>query len=132
MDPVTFPDPEKAVRALLTNLLASPEVTVGIGVPVDWTAESPDHLQVAWDGTRVPPHRLTATALIRVTAWAASTSRAKALALAAEGRLCAHDGTPPITVIRPATGVLPARDPDTGAELASFAVRVTVRSTPLP
>jgi hypothetical protein len=124
------PDVEKAARALLSELTPSP-TTVGIGVPSDWTKDSPDHLQVGWDGTRTPPHRLTSQALIRVTAWASSTSQAKDLALDAEARLCAHDGTGVISTIRPATGVLPARDPDTGAELATFTVSMTVRSTPL-
>ena len=128
--PLAFPDPEKAVRTLLSTLIAPP-ATVAIGVPTTWTADADPHLQVSWDGTRVPTHRLIAHALIRVTAWATSTSTAKALALDAEARLCAHDGTGAISTIRPATGVMPARDPDTRAELASFSVRVTFRSIPL-
>lgn len=125
------PDVEKAARALLASLTPGP-TTVGIGVPDDWTATSPSHLQIGWDGTVVRAHRLTARALIRVTAWASSTSTAKALALDAEARLCAHDGAGVISMIRSATGVLPARDPDTGAELATFTVSMTVRLTPLP
>ena len=125
-----FPDVEKAVRALLASLTPSP-TTVGIGVPATWTLTGAPHLQLGWDGTRVPNHRLTATALIRVTAWASSTSKAKELALDADARLCAHDGTGVIAHIRPGSGVMPARDPDTGAELATFTVRVTVRSQPL-
>lgn len=131
MTGLRVPDVEKAARALLAEL-TDPPTTVGIGVPQAWTPESPPHLQVGWDGTRTPPHRIVSRALIRVTAWASSTSTAKDLALVAEARLCAHDGTGPISTIRPATGLLPARDPDTGAELASFTVSMTVRSIPLP
>lgn len=125
-----FPDPEKALRALLDTLTPSP-ITVGIGVPTTWGPTSPAHLQVGWDGTRTPRHRVAAVALIRVTAWASTTSTAKATALDAEARLCAHDGTGAISAIETATGVFPARDTDTDAELASFTVRVTVRSQPL-
>lgn len=125
------PDIERAVRSLLATLTPSP-TTVGIGVPPAWKDGSPGHLQVGWDGTSVPAHRIVATGLIRVTAWAHSTSDAKSLALDADARLCAHDGTGAISAIRPGSGLLPARDPDSGAELASFTCRVTVRTQPLP
>lgn len=128
--PLVFPDVERAVRALLAGLTPGP-TTVGIGLPADWTMASPPHLQVAQDGTRVPSHRITAKVLVRITAWAGSTSEAKALALAAEARLTAHPGDGSLGTIHTAAGMFPARDEATGAELASFTVSVTVRSTPL-
>ena len=131
MTALRVPDIERAARALLADL-TPPPITVGIGVPDGWTRTSPPHLQVAWDGTAVPSHRITARGSIRVTAWSASTSESKGLALDAEARLCAHDGAGQISAVRPAGGVVPARDPDTGAQLASFTVRMTVRSTSLP
>jgi hypothetical protein len=128
--PLVFPDVERAVRALLDELTPAP-TTVGIGLPDDWTIGSPPHLQVAQDGTLVPAHRITAKVLVRITAWAESTSVAKALALAAEARLTAHAGDGSLGTIRTAAGMFPARDQDLGAELASFTVNVTVRSAPL-
>lgn len=132
---VQMPDAEKAVRVLLAELFASEitagDVTVSIGVPVGWTSASPDHLEVAWDGTPTVAWPVSADATIRLVARAGSTSAAKALAAKAQGRLVAHMGDTTIARIRPLTGVLPARDPDTDAELASCTVRVTVRSQPI-
>ncbi len=128
--PLVFPDTEKAVRVLLDSLTPAP-TTVGIGVPDGWTSASPTHLQVAQDGTAVPSHRITARVLVRITAWAASTSAAKDAARVAEARLTAHAGDGVIVKITTAAGMYPTRDRDTGAELATFAVNVTVRSAPL-
>ena len=129
--PLRFPDVERCARDLLDELTPSP-TTVGISVPDNRDkAGSPPHLQVAWDGTFPASSRLIATATIRVTAWSATTSAAKSAALDAHARLCAHRGGTGITLIRPGVGPMPARDPETGAELAWFTVRATVRPTPL-
>jgi hypothetical protein len=131
---VVFPDAERLVRALLADLIAEHEddVTVGVDVPGDWTPASPPHLQVVWDGTPSQVRPVIARCSVRVVARAASTSRAKELAALAEGLLCAYAGGDGIVSIQPLAGVLPARDPDTHAELASITVRVTVRSTSIP
>lgn len=129
-EPLRFPDVERSTKDLL-DALTPPPITVGIGVPNAWTTESATHLQVGWDGTLVAASRLIATATIRVTAWASSTSAAKAAALDAHARLCAHRAGSGISLIRPGVGPMPARDDTTHAELAWFTVRVTVRSTPL-
>jgi hypothetical protein len=129
--PLRFPDVETCARDLLDDLTPGP-ATVGIAVPADWDkAESPPHLQVAWDGTLTASSRLIATATIRVCAWAGSATAAKAAALDAHARLCAHRGGHSINLIRPGVGPVPVTDPDTGADLAWFTVRATVRSTPL-
>lgn len=129
-DALRFPDVERAAKTLLDDLTPPPS-TVGIGVPESWTEASPIHLQIGWDGTLVNQSRLIATATIRVVAWAAEPTQAKTAALDAHARLCAHRGGGGINLIRPGVGPIPARDPDTGAELAWFTVLATVRSTPL-
>lgn len=127
---VEWPDPEIAARELADELLATaaPSVTVAIGVPSDWSAGSPTHVQVRWDGTpnRVPYVTLNATVSFVVRA--ASTSEAKRVALLLMGLL---DGPLPAGTVHSVatlTGPASDRDPKTLAELASFTARVTVRS----
>jgi hypothetical protein len=128
-DTWTFPNPRTATIDLLDALTPSP-TTVG-DLPAGWTTASPTHLQVGWDGTTVV-RRMLAQATIRICAWSNDPVIAEAAALAAQGRLLAHDGTGEIASIRPAVGPLPARDPHhTAAELAWFTVIATVRPTPL-
>lgn len=130
----TYPDVERAVVDLLTELVGTiePDVTVGVGVPADWNVEHDPHLQVSCDGTPTLDHPIAAHSTVRIVAWAETTSRAKELANLAHGLIVAHDGAPPIAGVRTLTGLFPARDPETRAELASFTVRVSVRSTPIP
>jgi hypothetical protein len=132
--PAAFPDPERAVVDLLTELmdLYDETVTVGVGVPGGWRPDHSPHLEVAWDGTPIIEQRTMAHATVRVVARAGSTTEAKRLALLAQGLLAAHDGTGPISVVRPLTGPLPARDPDTRAEIASFTVRASTRAVLIP
>lgn len=130
MTVLVFADAETAARTLLAALTPSP-TTVGLALPDDWTMESAPHLLVALDGTETFPSRLLEKPLIRVTAFAGTTTEAKRLAREAEARLCAHTGGGGISKIKPATGIIPGRDPATGADMASFTVRMTVRSTPL-
>lgn len=129
----TFPDAEIATKDLLKALIAphEPTVTVGIAVPDNWTTESPDHLQVSLEGPTDVERAITSSSTVRITAWSASTSRAKELVSLAFGLLCAHAGGDGIAVIVPLTGPLPARDPDNRGELAYVTVRVTVRSIPV-
>lgn len=125
---VTYPDMERVVRDYLDALLVE---TVGIGVPTTWGPGSPNHLQVALDGVPRLEHPALAHATIRLVARAHSTSQAKALAMKGQGLLAAHPGGDGIASTAAQTGVLPARDPDTGAELASVTCRVSVRSVPI-
>lgn len=131
---VRFPDAETLTSDLLAELLEphEPDVTVGVGVPKNWSPTDSDaHIQVAWDGTPVRTWPIVAHATIRLVARAASTTEAKRLVALAEGLLLAHPGGAGIAVIRPLTGVLPAQDPTTRAELASVTLRVSVRSEPI-
>lgn len=131
---VTYPDVERLVVTHLAAVLPAylpAGATIGVGVPASWKPASPIHVEVAWDGTPTMTHPIVANATVRIVVRAASTSTAKTYAALTEGVLCAGDW-PDTFSVQPLTGVLPARDPDTHAELASFTVRVNVRSTPIP
>jgi hypothetical protein len=128
---VMLPDPERAVRDYLAPLL--PQATVGIGVPGNWTPSAPKpHLQVATDGTFLAGWPVAGESTIRLVAWAAGPTTAKALAQHAMGLLLAHTGSDTIARTRPLTGLLPSRDEQTNAETAAVTVRVTLRAVPLP
>lgn len=132
--PVTFPDVERLVRNYLADELDAlgETCTVHIGVPTDWTPASGSHIQVDWDGTPTATPPIIADASMRVVAWAANTTEAKRLAALAQGLLLNHPGGDGIASTQFLTGVLPTRDPDTRAEIASTTTRVTVRSEPVP
>lgn len=132
MTALVFSDSELAAKGLLKSLTPSGDATVGLSLPDAWDREtSLPHLLVGQDGSIPTAARLVEFPLIRVTAFANTTSLAKRLAREAEARLCAHRGGSGISKIKPATGMFPSRDPNTAADLASFTVRLTVRSTPL-
>lgn len=131
---VTYGDVERLVVDHLATVLAGrlpAGATIGVGVPSGWVPASPLHVQVVWDGTPTRTHPIVINATVRVVVRAASTTLAKQYALLIEGLLLAG-GWPDSFSVQPLTGVLPAGDPDTNAQLASFTVRVTVRSTPIP
>jgi hypothetical protein len=130
---VTYPDAEKLVKAYLADELDAlgETVTVTVGVPASWTPASLSNIQVDSDGVPLLAHPVLAHNTIRLVARAASTTEAKRLAALAQGVLLAHPGGGGIASTRPLTGVLPARDPQTHAELASTTSRVTVRSIPI-
>lgn len=131
---VTYPDAERLVRNILATELAAvgETCTVGVGVPPDWTPGTGSHIQVSLDGTPDGDHPVTVNASVRVVAWAANTTEAKRLAALAQGLLLAHNGGGGIATTRFETGVLPARDLEQRAELASTTTRVTLRSEPIP
>lgn len=123
-----YPDVEHLIVDHLAGLLEPEDCTVGVGVPTGWSPSSTPHVEVAWDGTPEVVHPIVARATVRIVARAGTSTAAKALALAAQAVILG--GSPPAGVanIQSLTGVLPARDPDTRAELASFTVRVNVRA----
>lgn len=127
---VVYPDPEVAAVDLVQTLmtLEGESGTVAVGVPEDWTPATGTHVQVAWDGTPELAHPVVAFPTVRITVWAAEPSEAKRVALLLQGHLLAHVGGT-LRNIRPLTGVLPAQDPATRAELATFTVRCATRST---
>lgn len=125
MKPVAvYPDAERLVVDFLRPLFSG-AATVGVGVPNGWTPAAVPHVSVAQDG-QLLDHPVVAHCTIRCTARAASTTQAKRLATLAQAHLLA---VPDFACgAASLTGVLPARDPDTHAELASVTVRVSVRS----
>lgn len=131
---VTYPDPERVTVDLLASMLDAyePDVTVGVALPGDWNVDSSQpHVQVVCDGTPRLEHPVVVWPTVRLVAWARTTSRAKALVMLAQGLLCSHTGGADIAAIHPLTGVLPARDTDRRAELASATVSVALRSVPI-
>lgn len=127
------PDAERIVVDYLTTSLAarSQDVTVGVNVPATWATGTKPHVQVGHDGTPVVQYPILALASVRVTCWHASTTTAKDLAALCEGLLLSHPGSASVGSVRPGTGVLPTRDRDTGAQLATVSVRVNLRMTVL-
>lgn len=116
----------------LTAALAdrTEDVTVGVNVPSTWKKGTKAHVQVGLDGTpTVTPPVWRAT--LRVTCWHESTTEAKRLARLCEALLLTHPGSPGWAGCLPGTGVLPAKDPDTGAQLASITVLAKLRGRPL-
>ena len=103
-------------------------VTVGTSIPSTWEPRSSaSHVQVGHDGTPEVTYPHIWRASVRVTCWASSTTAAKALAGLCEALLLSHGGGAGVVNIKSLTGVLPTRDPDTGAQLASISVRVSLR-----
>lgn len=123
---VTYPDVEEMAVDHLAADLEDLDCTVGIGLPATWSTESDPHVQVAFDGTPTDEHPIRQRSTLRIVVWAATTSAAKELANLAHGLLLARHP------YRPLTGLLPAHDDEHDAELASFTVRATVRSIPIP
>jgi hypothetical protein len=132
---VTYPDPERETVDILTDLFEDAgenAVTVGVGVPDGWTPGDNPHLGVACDGTFTDLHPIIARSTIRLVARAATTTEAKRLAQLAHGLLCGWRGDAGVSAFQPLTGLLPARDPKTDAEIAAVTVRALLRSTPVP
>jgi len=121
---VTYPDAEHVVVDYLTGMLDG--ATVGVDVPDDHTRTSPAHLQVTVDGVTLT-HPIQASALVRLTAWAPSRTGAKQLCGLALGLLLGQQEWP----TQPVSGPIPTRDPDTGTELATAALRIGLRSVPI-
>lgn len=121
----TYPaqqDDEALVVDVLSEVLADEgeDVTVGVGVPRGWTATSRPHLKVTTDGTPSIDN-VSTRATVRVTAFAATTSEAKRLAALAQAVLVARYDLVNAVAL---TGVLAARDDDSGAEIAMTTVQV--------
>ncbi len=128
---VSYPDPEPVVVGMLEGGMADigEDLTVDIGVPPGWDRKtSKPHLQVDLDGTPVVEAPIRAFSTVRVVAWAATTGEAKRIAAVAHGWLLANSGRGGTDSISHLTGVAPAHDPKTKAELAAVTLRVGMRS----
>lgn len=122
---VTYPDAERLMVDHLDHLDAR------IGVPADWSPQDDEDsvLEVRLDGTPRDLHPIAQQSTVRLIARATSPTAAKALAQEAHAYALVGPWPDGITNVTPLTGITPARDPKTLAELAAVTVRVTVRST---
>jgi hypothetical protein len=134
MKPIAVPaDAEHVIVDYLTEQLAArgQDATVGVAIPATWEPGHPAHVQVGHDGTPTVEYQVLFRASVRVTCWATSTTDAKDLAALCQALLLGHPGDRDVASIRSLTGILPTRDPDTGAQLATIAVQVNLRGTVL-
>jgi hypothetical protein len=135
---VVFPDVQSAGAGVLrTALAARPEpyalgAAVGTRVPGDRSPEDPQlpYVMVRLDLTLPHGSMANARSTLRITVWHEDPDQAHDLAQLCQGLLIAHDGTA-LRSVRPATGPLPATDPDSGVDLSTFTVTTNVRPTVL-
>lgn len=135
---VTFADAEVTLKDYLVPLLAARSDVMGAScsvgqLPGGWQPRtSPPHVGVMWDGTPEASYPVQARATVRLTTWAAKGTDAKRLCWLVMGLALCHPGGGGVSSVRFLTGPLPARDPESGADLASCTVRVNLRGVPLP
>lgn len=120
-------DVEALVIALMADLLAAEDCTVGLGVPDDWTPTSTPHLQVVSDG-QAGPWPVATKDTIRLVARGNGRTATVALCRKAQGRLVAYNGDENIAQTKYLTGPLWAIDPQTRHTIASATVQVTTRT----
>ncbi|WP_367582246.1 hypothetical protein [Tsukamurella tyrosinosolvens] len=117
-------DPMPAMRQWLRAQM--PGTWVRATLPTDWTPKAAPGLIVSDDGGPAEyPIRTKHT--VRITAWGADPDTVRKLAAEAAGRLVA--GRPPgiVHTAKTAGAVLDARDPATGAVLASVLITSQTR-----
>lgn len=133
-----FPDVQSSAAAILRDALAgraepyAEDSAVGTRVPGDRSPETP-HLPYAMVRLDTAlPHASMANVrcTLRVTVWHVDADQAHDLAQLCLGLLIVHDGTL-LRSIRPATGPLPATDPNSGIDLSTFTVTANARPTVL-
>lgn len=130
-DLLVFPLAEAAAVDYLTAALSArgESATVGVNLPGGWSTASPVHVAPASDGIPGYTYPVSASALVRVTVWAASTTAAQRLAALCLALLMAHPGDQNVDSVSDPIGPTPARDPDNGAPIATFTVQVHLRPT---
>ncbi|MFE5853540.1 hypothetical protein ACFQ61_10050 [Streptomyces sp. NPDC056500] len=129
-----FPDVQAAGAGVLREALAvRPEphaagVMVGTRVPGD---RSPETLHLPYvlvrkDSDLPHPSMANSRCTLRCTVWHIDEDQAHDLAMLCQGLWLVHSG-PIIRGTRPATGPIPAIDPATSIDLATFTVIANVR-----
>jgi hypothetical protein len=128
---VEFADAEVACVDYLTEQLTDrgETVTVGVGLRGSWTKAAAPHVGVEVDGTLVRDYPIVGRATVRVTVWSSGNTTSKRLAGLCMALLLSHPGDDDLWSVSPLTGVLPARDPDNSAPIASITVRANCRPT---
>ena len=125
--PVAIPADAETITVdhLKANLSAhGSDATCSMLEPLPWADRTKSHVQVAMNGTPNATYPMTAAVTIRLTAWARGATDAKLLAGLAQGIMCAHQGGGGVQSVQFLTGILPAKDAETGAQLATCTVRV--------
>ncbi|MDG3012147.1 hypothetical protein G4X40_18555 [Rhodococcus sp. D2-41] len=128
--PLRFPaDAAGKVKDHLAARLAAtdPGVTVALNLPATWTPDRPAHVAVFDDGGAAS-WPVATHPMIRVTVWAKGRSAARAVASRCMGFLLA-DRIPGVAHTTEPSALLDARDGDNHAAMASFLLRVTIRTT---
>lgn len=117
------------VKDFLTTQVGAdtPAASVALSLPTDWTPTSPVAVVVAADGGSLDEWPVYTGDQVRVTVWAAGRTEARRLAGRCMGWLLAL--RVPGIGVRPGTGLIDARDPDTGGFIAGFTVRTRARTT---
>lgn len=106
--------------------------TAGVAVPDDWSPDGSDpFVKVSTDGTPLMGWPIVGWPTVRVVVFSAHPGVSDDIARLVQGCLCAHQGGDGITHYAPLSGPLGDRDPASGAELAAFTVRATVRTVPI-
>jgi hypothetical protein len=131
---VLFGDAQaSAASALRTALAGRPEsyangAAVGTRVPDARAPESPHLPYVLVRKDSDLPHSSMANSrcTLRVTVWHTDPDQAHDLAMLCQGLLLVHSG-PVIRGVRPGTGPLAAKDPDSGADLSTLTVLANVK-----
>lgn len=121
-------DVEQAVVSFL-NTYASALLSAGVVLPGEWTPADGPFAVVACDGVATEQWPVATRATVRVTVWAGQRSQALQAARYAAGMLLS--GATGEFRCRQASGVITAVDRDGQADLASFTVRVDVRTEPM-
>ncbi|UJQ86802.1 tail terminator [Arthrobacter phage Reedo] len=128
--PVSFPDPQRAVRDLLRAILASRTESYAAGATVSIKPPAENQtlpfIQVRSDG-RFRDSRLDGRASVRVIVWHTDEGLGEELAGLCEALLLASTSAD-IRGCSSLTGPIPTGDPDTGAPMSYFTI--TARLTP--
>jgi hypothetical protein len=108
------------------------DATVGTKVPTIRSPEDPllPFVLVRKDGDLPHPSMANSRCTLRCTVWHVGPDEAHDLAMLCQGLLLVHSGDV-IRGCRPATGPLPATDPDSGIDLSTFTVLANVKPQPI-
>ena len=130
--PITFPDPQRAARDLLRELLADRLEPSALGATVSTKslpgsddARPLPYVQVRSDG-RFRDSRLNGRATIRVVVWHRDEGLAEDLAGLCEALLLAGSSAA-IRAFSPVTGPIPVGDPETGLPMSFLTLTARLR-----
>lgn len=122
--------PARVLKDALKGRMSAkyPDLAYGLGLPEDWASYDGPPLLVVFDDGGASEWPVSDRATLRVTAWSNSLTKSREIAAFALGVTLTHrvEG---LSQILPGTRVIDARDPENGAEMASYTVRARARTT---